>query len=314
MTTSAFNTSWAVNTNAGFQAWGSELATAIQAVGFTKTSDTGQINWSTVATPTANNTVAGYEIYQFTDSLQSTSPIFFKVEYGSGPNHVAAASGYPMVWITVGKATDGAGNLMGVTTTRATTMGMSSASGGITSPSTTYPSYVCGDGSYLGVMTKVGGLTQYYGAGDHGPHFMLGRPTNSSGAYVAGGVVVLTPNFTPVGVNVAATWTIQTLNTAPATAVAYSNNAGQFALVPFAMTSSLISAGNFQCFPCYAMVPQVYALNWLAYGLNSETAQFSTVTMAIDGTTAQTYMMTGNVSYGAATPSSTNYSLLMKYQ
>lgn len=311
MTTSAFNTVFSVKTNAGFQAWGAELAAGIQAVGFTKTADTGQINWSTVASPTTNNASAGYEIYQFTDALQSTSPIYFKLEYGSGSNHIAAANGYPMVWITIGKATDGAGNITGVTTTRITTMGTASAGGGCTSASITYPSYISGDGAYLNVLNKVGGLTAYQGAGFPGPCFMLGRPTNSSGAYVAGGVVLFTPNYNPT--NNVGQWVVQSLNTTPATAVAYTNSQGYFSFVPMALTSTLYSTGNFQCFPCYCAVPQVYALNWLAYGLNAETAQFSTVSMAIVGSSA-TYMMTGNVSYGAANPSTNGYSLLIKYQ
>lgn len=314
MTTSTYTSTWEAKTNAGFQAWGSAISAAIRACGFAATADTGQINWTTVASPTTNNAVAGYEIYAFNDTLQSTSPVYFKLSYGSGSYHASSTNGYPQLLITVGTGTDGAGNLTGVTTSaNIQTMGTASAAGGITNTTTQYPTYVCGDGSYIGLVNKVGGMTVYQGAGASGPCFFLGRPTNSAGAYVGGAAILLTPDYNPPS-NFWGPWVMQVLNTSGSPNVLYSNSSGYFSLIPMGITSSLISGSNFQMFPCYAYTPQVYALNWLAYGLNSETAMGNSVSGTIVGSTAQTYLMTGAASYGAAVPSLNNYSLLMKYQ
>lgn len=90
-----------------FRQWGSAVSVAIAAVGLIQTSDTGQINWTTVLAPTTTNQKRGYEIWRFNDSLQATRPIYVRLDYGSGPN----VQYNPQIWFTVGTATDGAGNI-----------------------------------------------------------------------------------------------------------------------------------------------------------------------------------------------------------
>jgi hypothetical protein len=68
--------------DATFRAWGSGIAAQIAAMGLVQTSDTGQINWVTVARP-ALNTIAGYEIWRFNDALQATKPVFIRIDYGT---------------------------------------------------------------------------------------------------------------------------------------------------------------------------------------------------------------------------------------
>jgi hypothetical protein len=89
-----------------FRAWGSALSAAVGAAGCVQTADTGQINWASVTVPGAGSTSAGYEVWRFNDTLQSTAPIYFKLEYGSSA--VTAAGG---LWLTVGTGSDGAGNI-----------------------------------------------------------------------------------------------------------------------------------------------------------------------------------------------------------
>lgn len=97
------------NSNQDFRDWGSGIAGAFAAVGMTKTADTGQINWTTVDYPTVANTYMGYEIWRFNDSLQATYPLFWKVEYGC-----PASPAYLSLRITIGKGSDGAGNITSV--------------------------------------------------------------------------------------------------------------------------------------------------------------------------------------------------------
>ena len=102
-------------TDNNFKGWAQEISVQLAAFGWVKTSDTGQIDWNTVSRPTAANNAVGYEIWRMDDALQSTAPVFLKIEYGSG----ASSATQPGIWLQLGTATNGAGTLGGTTTTRA---------------------------------------------------------------------------------------------------------------------------------------------------------------------------------------------------
>lgn len=94
-----------------FRAWGSQISDSLTKLGITKTTDTGQIDWTGVGAPSANS-FSGYEVRQFTDALQTTCPIYIKVRYG--------ASNYqnlPRVEISVSSSTNGSGLLTGLVST-----------------------------------------------------------------------------------------------------------------------------------------------------------------------------------------------------
>ena len=114
MTTTSYNSACLHDTDAAFRTWGSAISSALTTIGLTNTSDTGQINWTTVTRPTAN-TMAGYEIWRFNDTLQSTRPIFIKLEYGTGSNVL-----YPHMVASIGTGSDGAGTLTNPTSTAST--------------------------------------------------------------------------------------------------------------------------------------------------------------------------------------------------
>jgi len=134
MAVASFTAKAASSTDALLRDWGSKLSAAIQAVGLVKTSDTGQIDWNTVVNGTM---VRGYEIFRFNDTLQATAPIFLKLEYGGNSTLVVFKT-------TVGKGTDGAGNITGVLHAA-----LSTSSGGF-DITNDYVSYVSsGDGSML---------------------------------------------------------------------------------------------------------------------------------------------------------------------
>ncbi|MER3499770.1 MAG: hypothetical protein C4308_14680, partial [Chitinophagaceae bacterium] len=96
-------------TDAEFRAAAQFLANTLEAGGIIKTADTGQINLATATFPTANDTVAGYEIRRFSDSLQSSAPIFLKFEYGRG------FAVYEMaLFLTIGTGSSGAGNITNI--------------------------------------------------------------------------------------------------------------------------------------------------------------------------------------------------------
>lgn len=100
------------SSDANFRAWGSYLASKLLAGGMVQTADTGQINWVTVLTPAGVSTYAGYEIWRFNDTLQTTFPVYFKIEYGEGSN----VDG-PAVRVRFGTGSDGVGNITGSVST-----------------------------------------------------------------------------------------------------------------------------------------------------------------------------------------------------
>jgi hypothetical protein len=110
MTVQALNITPNNSTLAAFNAWGSAISAAIAAAGLAKTSDTGQINWTTNTTNLAGS--SGYEVWAFTDSLQSVIPIYVRLDYGAGM--LSAPSGFftnPYIKATWGTATNGAGGI-----------------------------------------------------------------------------------------------------------------------------------------------------------------------------------------------------------
>ena len=104
MTTSTTLTPVDHTSTTGFRAWGSEVSAQLAAIGLVQTADTGQINWTTVTWTATANVSSGYEIWRFADST-----LYFKLEYGTGPN----GSGYPSMWMTVGTGSNGSGTITG---------------------------------------------------------------------------------------------------------------------------------------------------------------------------------------------------------
>lgn len=101
------------STAALFRAWTKLVSDTLIDLGWIRTADTGQIDFATVAAPGAANTAMGYEIWRMNDSLQATSPVFMKIEYGSG-----ASAPIPSIWLTVGIGSNGTGGITGYQTTR----------------------------------------------------------------------------------------------------------------------------------------------------------------------------------------------------
>lgn len=107
-------TSHDITTDAGFRAWAQAIHDTLVAVGLVQTSDTGQIDLTTVTTPGTNNTDAGYEIWRFNDAAQGSDPAFFRINYGRG-----AAAGRCRLQVVLGTGSNGSGTISGTTLTSA---------------------------------------------------------------------------------------------------------------------------------------------------------------------------------------------------
>lgn len=99
---------WTNSSDANFRSWGSYIAARLLAVGLVKTSDTGQIDWTTVTAPASANVYQGYEIWRFADTLQATAPVYIKIEFGS-----SSAAANPAIRVQFGSGSNGSGTLTG---------------------------------------------------------------------------------------------------------------------------------------------------------------------------------------------------------
>jgi hypothetical protein len=110
MATKTDNTIIAANdTDAHFRAWAQFIHDVFNLTScWVNTTDSGQINLTTVTKPAGASTSQGYEIWKMNDTLQSTKPVFLKIEYGSG-----AAANTPGIWMTIGTGSDGSGSITG---------------------------------------------------------------------------------------------------------------------------------------------------------------------------------------------------------
>jgi hypothetical protein len=203
--------------DANFRAWGSGIAASLVAAGLVQTSDTGQINWTTVsrgANPgTSVESIYGYEIYRFNDALQATKPVFIKVEYGvlwsvtSGG--ATATPSQSVIYITVGTSTNGAGTVnSAVITSRnryigGTVFGGSGGSSPVSpfgAASASSPCYTCGDGSSVAQALGITNNAQpiYTGTAVFSPDYsslpaylLIERSRNADGTANGDGLIVL---------------------------------------------------------------------------------------------------------------------------
>lgn len=147
-----------------------DIRNAFLSCSFTRTLQSGSIDDLNTLTPlTTPHTQYTYDIFAFTDALQSTSPVFIKVRYLSGHGTTAIQIGCQM-----GTAHDNSGSLAGAERLTEITSTSVQSLGSIVGSSIT----ACGDGSYmtLAVFPQMA----------HGQFFVferlydtLGQPTGS---------------------------------------------------------------------------------------------------------------------------------------
>lgn len=123
----AFRTSSIAPSNSSdaiFRLWINEIHNSLIAFGWVQTSDTGQINFSTVTAPSGAGVYQGYAVYRMADSLQATCAVFMRLDFGE-----ASAVDQPSLKIKVGiGSTDGAGTLTGNLSTQVTCNGNTTSS------------------------------------------------------------------------------------------------------------------------------------------------------------------------------------------
>lgn len=273
MTTAAWSTVLDHSSDAAFRAWGSELSTKLAAVGMVQTSDTGQINWSTVVRGAGANTAAGYEIWRL-----SSSNLYLKIEYGNG----TTAGTMPSLWFTNGTGSNGSGTLTGSPSTR-TQVGTTNAAP--TSTVTNYQSYLCATANYFGLSWKLGSATT---ANFPRAFYTCMQTVDSTGAPTSVGYLVAgrTSSFYTQAVATAAG------------VVGAQIGSNQFFLPgnAGAPANTLDGSGNNQALLCWhnilGTVPMTPVLH-LAAVLATDLTIGNTASMTLIGSTAHTYINAG---------------------
>lgn len=121
------------STLTNFKSWAQAISGAFTTMGWAQTTDTGQVNWGTIATVPSSAYVS--EIWKTADALSSTLPIFIKIGYGFSTTN-------PRIQITVGQGSDGSGNITG--TTISSSPWVITGTAMTNQSSTTFPCYFSG--------------------------------------------------------------------------------------------------------------------------------------------------------------------------
>jgi len=124
--------------------WVGFIENLFLAGGWVKTSDTGQATTASMSACTLAPQAKGYHIFRMNDALQSTAPVFVKIEYGCG----SFGTGFPAVWITIGTGSNGSGTITGVKIPRVIVHGYPNGNG-FNVPETT-PSVISAEGTCFG--------------------------------------------------------------------------------------------------------------------------------------------------------------------
>lgn len=96
-----------------FVAWATWLDNVFISGGWVNTADTGQTLPSALIAVTSSNQSRGYRVYRMDDALQSTAPVFVKLEFGSGNS-----TSNPSIWLTIGTGSNGTGGITGIIANR----------------------------------------------------------------------------------------------------------------------------------------------------------------------------------------------------
>jgi hypothetical protein len=286
------------SSDAAFRTWVAEIITTLSTtLTLTQTSDTGQINTATVTRPASTNQSAGYAIFRFSDTLQSTSPIFIRIDFGN-----ANSTTQPQFWVTLSNATDGAGTLNGSVKT------LTQACLYPTAPSSTVTSYTsryCVNMSlgYVGLAWKFGGNggTTYFWGG-----FQIYRSNDSSGN-PTGDAVMLIANSSPSTATFPTSMPSGTTSymgymqcmsflTNQVFPTSSPSNGNMWTYGTNAMPlgeSSTASGSNFTALPVIYRTPQYAYSAFNFYGLLAEFPLGSTVSLAMIGSTPLTFISLG---------------------
>jgi hypothetical protein len=293
MTTYSTNAFCDQSTDANFQAWVDEVFTGlVTQCGMTQTADTGQMATPCATAHPAGTSTVGYYVLRFNDTLQSTTPIFIKLDFGASSN----GSNYPTMLITVGTGSNGSGTITGAMAKSTAVMGY--VVGQVTSNFVSRFVYNATQG-VAGMAFKIGAYsaatTQYSGLGG----FYIYRTVDNTGAPTADGFHVIFNLYNsssgfPFSAPVMAFYNANNTTWYPVVSGTPNGASGAWAHVPFGAGFTLQSTTG-QLLPVYqyratSSTPGLGITNACAMAFGAEISVGSTAVCTILGSTSLTYI------------------------
>lgn len=163
------------STLANFKSWAQSISTAFSTFGWLQSSDTGQVNWSSIASVPGTGAYV-YEVWEPNDGLTN---FYVKMEYGNW----SGSANSPSIRITVGTSTNGAGTITGTFIMGPLYCAINATV--TVNASTTYACY------YSGAAGRISVLMWPSQAGSSPQAFAIERSINSSGTYTNSYVTVV---------------------------------------------------------------------------------------------------------------------------
>jgi len=155
------------STLTNFKQWAQTISSFFATAGWTQTSDTGQVNWSSIASVPGTGAYV-YEVWRPGDALTT---FYVKIEYGN----FSGQTNCPSIRLTLSTSTNGAGGATGFIVGP-----IASSTTSYTAPSTT-TQYEC---DFSGDASRIGAILWRNGINNCQQFFAIERSVNSSGTYV----------------------------------------------------------------------------------------------------------------------------------
>lgn len=274
MTTAIFTSSVDHSSDAGFRAWGSEFNAKLAAVGLVQTTDTGQVNWTTVTRPVAGVATA-YEIWKFIDSS-----IYVKVLYGTG-----STTSSPRVDFQTGSGSNGSGTLTGQLSTQQTFC----QNQALASAVTPYTSYFSHTSNFLTILWKMNAVTGLYPAAC----LVIGKTVDGTGAATAVGYGIVRQQQSGIGNSC----DFQIVRNAATAFTGPAGVSGGQVVSPIgAVTSGVKQNGDIQVYLGYMAMPDVLPWVWTPLMFLADTVKLSTYPVAMVASASHTYLVIGSIS------------------
>lgn len=279
---------WSLSSDANLRIWLTEYIGMLVSAGLVQTADTGQINLSTVTIPGVNQTLIGFFLLRFNDSLQPTAPIYIKISI-----YRANSAANINFSIEVGTGSDGAGNVTGTKQTISST-GLTGATPG----AGTYNSYAIHKEGFAAMVWKLAGTTS--STSFCNPSFLIQRTVDNTGAPTADGVHVLSTSTNLNSTN--AYGRCFRLRFLPTTDVGAVYESWMMGFMPGPSTDSRVGLAP-QIFTHWVMMPKQRPLLFSAACVRSEVAAGNQFPLKMVGTVARNYICVSDAFNGVMTGS-----------
>jgi hypothetical protein len=319
MSTQTLSTLWSSTSAVNAFQWVNTISAALTALGFVKTTDTGQLDLTggTVPYPGAfvANTryVIGYEIRKL--ALAGKPTIYVRVDYFNHSCFTNATCCYPSMDFTMGSGTDGAGNITTLKNAyicRVQPPSSTNSAASTPNNATSCPIYMASDGaSYFTMVVDPAGIAPGGNYTVSPLAFTIERTRDlATGAYDGTGVVLwdVTNGSAAItaGTSIQAYINFTRGMTGSATYLPGENNGNLF-------TSSQID-GPLKLFPISVQIPDIKRAGIAGFEYYAgEIGNGLTFTATVEGT-VRTFMAMGTRCNGRTDATSLNYRLAMRWE